>query len=191
MSLLFTIGDGNRTAEQAPLCHGRKTTTGQAFCRVGALCILTCYYLPPEQLSNSTRKSSQVLPSHIILSLLHQDQFLLSPLRSWAPTGITKLHETPNCATQALVIWSDPSLHPCHIHPDISVISISTSLSYPPWYPCHIHPDIPIISILHPSADLMSVGSAAGEVLECSVEPEGRTGSHRVHQVTINEEWGS
>lgn len=55
------------------------------------------------------------------------------PPRSWAPTGITKLHETPNCATQALVIWSDTSLHPCHIHPDIPVISILTSLSYPSY----------------------------------------------------------
>lgn len=123
-------------------------------------CILTCYYLPPEQLSNSTRKSSQVLPSHIILSLLHQDQFLLSPLEA-----------EPQQVSQ-------------------NFMKLLTVL-HRPWSYGQIHPDIPVISILHPSADLMSVGSAAGEVLECSVEPEGRTGSHRVHQVTINEEWGS
>lgn len=158
MSLLFTIGDGNRTAEQAPLCHRRKTTTGQAFCRVGAYShAITCLR------SSFPIQQGKVLKYYHLTLSYHsytRISFSFSPLEA-----------EPQQVSQ-------------------NFMKLLTVL-HRPWSYGQIHPDIPVISILHPSADLMSVGSAAGEVLECSVEPEGRTGSHRVHQVTINEEWGS
>ena len=105
-------------------------------------------------------------------------------------------------ALSILTSLSYPPLYPCHIRSYISVISVLISLSYPSLHPCHIRPYIPVISVLtslsypslylsypslHHSTGLMNIGSAAGEVWKCSVEPEGRTGSNHAHQaVTLS-----